>query len=236
MFSQSAEHYDRIYGAFKNYSEEAAKIAALIKEKHPSARTVLDVGCGTGEHARQLIEKFGYGVDGIDLDPKLIEMAARKNRSSVFSVADMMDFKLDKTFDVVVCLFSSIGYVKTIENVVRTLTQFKQHLAKSGVVIIEPWFTPDNWTEGRVFLKTYEDDDLKVARVSHSRREGNISVLDFQYLIGTTDGISHEVERHELGLFTVDQMKACFFNAGFAVEHDPIGLTDRGLYVARLKE
>ena len=85
-------------------------------------------------------------------------------------------------------------------------------------------------------MNTYEDEDLKVVRVSHNRIEGNISILDFQYLIGTAGGISHEVERHELALFTVDQMKACFSNAGFSVEYDAIGLTDRGLYVARLKE
>jgi ubiquinone/menaquinone biosynthesis C-methylase UbiE len=235
MFSKTAEHYDRIYGAFKNYSEESTKIATLIKEIHPRAQTVLDVACGTGEHARQLTERFGYVVDGIDLDANLIALAALKNRGRKFSVADMIDFNLDKKFDVISCLFSSIGYVRTIENVERTLTQFKQHLAKDGVVIVEPWYAPDSWTEGKVFLKTYEDSDLKVARVSHAKRDGDLSVLDFEYLIGTVSGISHEVERHELGLFSIDTMKACFAHAGFTVAYDPVGLTDRGLYVGRLR-
>lgn len=234
MFSQSAEHYDCIYGAFKNYGEETGKIAELVKQKHPQARSMLDVACGTGEHARHLIEKYGYEVDGIDLDPTLIAMATRKNKTSTFSVADMTDFHLGKRFDVITCLFSSIGYVRTTENVERTLASFKKHLSLGGVVIVEPWFTSYNWAGGRVYMKTYEDEELKVVRVSHGKRDGDLSVLDFQYLIGTADGIKHEVERHELGLFTVDQMKRCFSNAGFEVEYDPVGLAERGLYIARL--
>ncbi len=115
MFSQSAEYYDRIYGAFKNYAEEAARIAALVKQKHPQARTMLDVACGTGEHARHLIDKFGYEVDGIDLDPTLIAMAARKNKTSTFSVADMTDFHLGKRFEPpVACPVGAIAVARSV--------------------------------------------------------------------------------------------------------------------------
>src|SRR5262245_60018902 len=56
MFSASAELYDLIYSQFKDYASETAEIAATIRRLHPSARTVLDVACGTGEHARLLRE------------------------------------------------------------------------------------------------------------------------------------------------------------------------------------
>ncbi len=67
MFSVTAEIYDAIYG-FKDYAGEAMKIRQLIARERPGARTILDIACGTGEHARLLSPDFE--VDGIDLEPK----------------------------------------------------------------------------------------------------------------------------------------------------------------------
>ena len=56
MFSESAELYELIYSRFKDYAAEAERIATLIRRVHPSAQRILDVACGTGEHARLLSE------------------------------------------------------------------------------------------------------------------------------------------------------------------------------------
>ena len=81
MFTASAELYDTIYSSFKDYGAEADRIAALLRAAHPACRTVLDVGCGTGEHARLLTAR-GFHVDGLDRDPGLLRVAARKNPAS----------------------------------------------------------------------------------------------------------------------------------------------------------
>jgi hypothetical protein len=99
-------------------------------------------------------------------------------------------------------------------------------------VLVEPWFAPDAWTPGRVFVQTAESERVKVCRMSHSARRDRLSVVTFEYLIGTAEGIEHKRERHELGLFEPEEMKACFREAGFDVEHDPAGPTGRGLYIA----
>jgi ubiquinone/menaquinone biosynthesis C-methylase UbiE len=106
MFTKTAEYYDLIY-SFKNYASEAKKIDALIKKEHLTARSILDVACGTAEHAKLLAQDFS--VDGIDLEPKFIQAAQRKVPSGNFSVADMRQFELGKKYDVVQCLFSSIA-------------------------------------------------------------------------------------------------------------------------------
>ena len=233
MFSKSAELYDRIYSEFKDYQAESTKIHDLISRECPSGRTLLDVACGTGEHARLLAEQHGYHVDGIDLDEKLLALARRKVPGGVFRCVDMADFDLGKTYDVVMCLFSSIGYLKTLKRVTEALARFKAHIQDDGMILVEPWFQPNGYHPGRTFLNTAQSSDLKVARMGTSQVEGRISTLRFEYLIGTHGAICHEVEEHELGLFTVDEMKKCFGDAGLKVKYDSEGPSGRGLYLAR---
>lgn len=233
MFSESARHYDLIYSKFKDYEEESRNLVALLEKWHPSARTVLDVACGTGEHARILREKHGLAVDGIDIEEQFVEITRGKNRAGSFTRADMIDFDLGRRYDVVVCLFSAIGYVRTLENLTRTLVNFRNHLAEDGLILVEPWFTPEAAQPNRFDLVTAESDDVKVARASHSEIRGRISIIRFDYLVGRREGITHATEIHELGLFTIDETKACFRGAGLDVEHEPEGFFGRGLYLAR---
>src|SRR5262249_43988229 len=116
MFALTAQYYDLIY-SFKNYGVETTKIRAAIRKEHPTAHSILDVACGTGEHAKLLSTEFD--VDGIDLEPRFVEIARRKVPTGTFSVADMRSFELKKKYDVVQCLFSSIGYLTQGDDVVR---------------------------------------------------------------------------------------------------------------------
>ena len=67
--------------------------------------------------------------------------------------------------------------------------------------------------------------------MSHSGQRGKVSVLDFQYLIGTSKGVEHRAEIHELGLFTHKEYMEAFKAAGLKVIHDAQGLDGRGLYI-----
>lgn len=233
MFVKSARYYDEIYRQFKDYGDECAKIADAIRKALPRARTILDVACGTGEHAKILKDRFGFNIDGIDLDRGLIEVASSKNPAGKFEVADMRSFSLGRKYDVVTCLFSSIGYARTLDGVRNSLECFGKHLLPGGVIIVEPWYAPDAWHPGKVFLKTAETPEFSLCRMSFSEQEGPLSRLRFEYLIGTPQGIQQEAEIHELGLFTIDEMLSAFARAGLTATYDPIGLSDRGLYLAR---
>src|SRR6187399_585650 len=114
MFRESAELYDAIY-SFKDYAAEAAQIAALLRAVHPETRSILDVACGTGEHAHHLAVTHGFDVDGLDLDAGLLRVARDKHQAGSFFQADMSDFALEKRYDAVLCLFSSIAYLVTLE-------------------------------------------------------------------------------------------------------------------------
>ena len=230
MFSNSAHIYDAVY-SFKDYATESERIHALIEERSPGAATLLDVACGTGKHLEQL--RAWSAVTGLDLDADLLTIARERLGDVELHQGDMTAFSLGRQFDVVTCLFSSIGYVGTVERLVRAIAAMATHLAPGGVLIVEPWLTPDVWMVDRPHLLTVDEPELKIARMTISGREGRLAIMNFEYLIGTPAGIEAFSERHEAALFTGEEYRAAFTAAGLAVEHDPDGLTGRGLYVAR---
>jgi SAM-dependent methyltransferase len=233
MFTESAALYDTIYGSFKDYAAEVERIATLLRAAHPDAHMILDVACGTGEHARRLAETYGYAVDGLDLDAALLEIARAKHPAGTFLQGDMSDFALGRRYDVVTCLFSSIGYLATIDRVTRALWCFREHLAPGGIVVVEPWFTPEVLDDGHVSTVRAEAGALHVERTAHTSIVGRLSRIRFDYRIEDASGVRTVTEQHELGLFTTQEMLAAFADAGLEAEHDPVGLIGRGLYVAR---
>ena len=231
MFSKSAQYYDEIYAAIdKNYAAEANKVRKIVqKYKKSKGKSLLDVACGTGVHAG-FLSKY-YQVEGVDLDPKMLAVAKKKYPNIRFHQGDMTDFELGRQFDAIVCLFSSIGYVKTKSRLQKAVKTMKKHLCPGGILLIEPWFSAKQWHPGRVSMTQVDESDLKIVRMSHARQRGKISLLEFQYLIGTSKGIEHLVEIHELGLFTHREYMDAFKTAGLKVTHDPEGLDGRGLYI-----
>ena len=227
MFSASAEYYDLVYSK-KDYRGEADKLRQIFRIYVPQARSLLDLGCGTGEHLRFLPE---FKVAGIDLDPTFIRAARKKRSDGTFQVADMHRFELDSKFDILVCLFSSIGYLLTDEAILSALACFKEHLSLGGAIFIEPWFEPSAWFTGRVDMTVSEDDHRKVCRIMTSQREGDLSVLNGYYLLGEGVNVRYAEERHELLLLNQSQWRDLFRKADLTVEYLPDAFSSRGLYV-----
>jgi len=229
VFSRSARIYDAVYSSIRDYPSEAAELDRLIQERRPGARTLLDVACGTGAHLEHLV---GYEVERLDLDPEMLAVARARLPNVPFHQGDMAAFDLGKRFDAIVCMFSSIGYVRTEERLRSAIASMARHLGPGGVLVVEPWLSPDAWLDRHVGAVFVDEPELKTARMNVAQREGNVSMFDFEYLVGTPDGIERFSERHELGLFTVDEYLEAFRAAGLEAEHDPEGPMGRGLYIA----
>lgn len=233
MYTESVRYYDKIY-AFKDYKAEAERLIAVIRENLRSGgKRLLDVACGTGLHLEHLKEQFE--VEGLDVSEEMLELACQRNPGVMYHQGDMVDFSLSRTFDVVTCLFSSIGYVKTVENLGHAISCMVRHLIPGGILVLEPWFTPEDWRSNTVHAIFIDEPDLTIARINTSLAEGRLSYFNMHYLIGTPEGTTHFVEYHELGLFKADEMKAAFNVARLEVRYDPEGLTGRGLYIGLKK-
>lgn len=229
MFSKSEQFYDAVYSR-KNYAEEARRLKAIIAEyKRSPGNTLLDVACGTGGHIPYLRDDFAY--EGLDLDPAMLAIARTRYPEIPFHSGDMRDFSLGRQFDVVTCLFASIAYVKTLPHLRQAVANMARHLLPGGVLVVEPFVTPDVWQPGRPAANFVDQPELKIARMFVAAQEGTVAILDFHYLVATHAGIEHFTERHEMGLFTVEENRAAFTEAGLDVIHDGEGLTGRGVYV-----
>jgi SAM-dependent methyltransferase len=231
LFDKSADYYDVIYDAVgKNYLAESKRLRQLIRlHKKSKGNTLLDVACGTGRHISHL--KPSYAVEGLDLDPKLISIARKRNPKVRFYQANMLTFKLHKQFDVVTCLFSAIGYMTTVHKLRRAVRNMSLHVKPGGVLIIEPWITPRDFIKGKLGAVFVDEIKLKIARIDRSTVRGHISTLDFQYLIATPRGTQYFTEREKFGLFTHSEYVNSIRLTGLKVVYYGKGLIGRGLYV-----
>lgn len=228
-YSRSARLYDLIY-AFKGFEDTGERLRELIRNRAPNASSILDVGCGTGQHLQMLgdLERVG-----LDLSEEMLAVAAERCPDVELHQGDMASFALDRTFDVVISLFNAIGYVETPDRLRSAISAMADHTDPGGLVLVEPWLHPNRYWEGHVSLNTATSDDLKVAWMYTQVREGDVSRFDIHYLVGGGDGVEHFVEVHSMGLFTDEQYRDAFTAAGLQVEHDPTGLFGRGLYLGR---
>ena len=228
MFTKSAKFYDAIYH-FKDYKAASLKLDRIIKDKHPAAKTLLDTACGTGKHIEHL--QHHYDVEGLDINEELLDVAKERCPNTVFHIADLSNFSLNKKFDVITCLFSSIAYVKSEEKLFSSLRYMSEHLNPDGLIIVEPWFSKENFRTGTITANHYDSNDLKITWMYTSEIENDMSVLDINYLVGTPDEVTYFKEKHEIGLFDDSQYRKAFTDAGLKVFYDNEGLFGRGMYI-----
>ncbi len=234
QYGELAKYYDVIY-QWKDYRKEARVVRGLAElYKASPGNSLLDVGCGTGKHLQHLAGKFD--CVGMDASEAMLEQARRNVRGVEFIQGDMVDFDLRRQFDVILCLFSSIGYVRTYPRLARTLRNFAAHLREGGVVIIEPWFTKSTIKTGYVHVLTQGNDRLKIVRVDHTKVKGSTSILDERIIIAEKNkGITVYKDRMVMGLFEQDEFLELMEKAGLKARYLKKSLAPgRGLYVGVL--
>jgi dTDP-3-amino-3,4,6-trideoxy-alpha-D-glucopyranose N,N-dimethyltransferase len=231
-YTRFANVYDDAYH-FIDYGRSAGWMRDLIHARHPDAQTLLELACGTGRYLELLAGDFV--VEGLDLSPEMLAKARTRVPSVPLHEGDMTEFRLDRRYDVVCCLFRSIGYVGTTQKLERAVAAMARHVAENGIVLIEPFFTPDAYWVNRVTLNDYKRDDLALAWMYVSEREASLARLRINCLVGTPAGVEHFVEVHELGLFTRDDFEKAFATAGLQLEYESDAPGGTGLYIGRAR-
>lgn len=229
VYKSFVKYYDRLY-SWKDYKTESEKIREYVKKyKTSRGKEMLDVACGTGNHI-QYLKKF-FNITGIDLDKDMLRIARKKFSDVKFIHGDMRTFRLDKQFDVIVCLFSSIAHLKTYNNLEKTIRNFSQHLKQGGVVIIEPFVSPELYIDNILDAYTVDTPDLKLTRMNRSKRKGNVAIYDFHYLVGERGRIKYFAEVMKLGMFESSRVLKMMINAGLRAKFFKKRKEYRGRYI-----
>jgi SAM-dependent methyltransferase len=231
---QEAAVYDVIHNRppDRDYQADARLLLEIIaRDGGVAERSVLDVGCGTGLHL-ELLLAAGFEVEGLDVSEDQLAIAAGRLPEVKFHRGDMADFDTGRRYGHVCCLFSSVGYMVTPPRLNQAIAAMGRHVLPGGLLIVEPWHHPDTFgtgTSGRFV----EQPGLTLARFSIKEQDGQVSTATQHYFVDRGGAVTHFVETHVMGLFTIAEYEHAFRAAGFAVWHDRVGCIGRGLFVGR---
>lgn len=237
LFDRWAELYDATYAAKgKDYRGEAARLLALARERLPprpggAVRSLLDVACGTGEHLRFLRQELE--VAGVDRSAAMLAVARRKLPGVRLERADMTTLRLERRFDLVTCLFSSVGYLDGEAALREAIRRMAAQLEPGGLLIVESALTPERLQPPRTSTLEFECGGARVRRTTTARHEADLLRIRFDYRIQNGHRAARLIEEQPIRLFTDGCYRRAFRAAGLEVDHDPHGLTGLGLYLGR---
>jgi SAM-dependent methyltransferase len=183
VFNSYAAYYDLLYKE-KNYKEEAAFVHQQIQQNFPGAKTILDLGCGTGKHAYELA-KLGYEVTGVDLSQQMVDIAIEKTPSNLsldFCQGDIRNIRLNRQFDAIVSLFHVMSYQVSNNDLLSAFATAKKHLNQNGIFLFDAWYGPGVLTDLPVVrIKRMEDEQILVLRIAEPVIHTERNVVDVNY-------------------------------------------------------
>jgi SAM-dependent methyltransferase len=205
VFGTYARYYDLLYRD-KDYAAEAQYVHRLIQSHALGARSILELGCGTGAHA-VLLAGEGYRIHGVDLstnmlelaDARLAEMPPEQASRVEFSQGDIRTVRINSKFDAVISLFDVISYQATNEDLRAAFATAKAHLKPGGVFIFDCWYGPAVLSNHpTVRVKRVEDEEVAVTRIAEPVMYPNENCVDVNYQVIIKHKASGAVEElHE---------------------------------------
>ena len=153
-----------------------------------STRSVLDLGCGTGNHAFPLAER-GYEVVGVDRSAEMLAHARGKsvnastNGRLVFQQGDIRAVELRRNFDAVLMMFAVLGYQLDNADVLSALRNARRHIRSDGIFVFDVWYGPAVLRERpsqRIKVIPGEDGG-QILRVTSGELDTNRQVCNVHY-------------------------------------------------------
>ncbi|AFY91641.1 class I SAM-dependent DNA methyltransferase [Chamaesiphon minutus] len=202
IFDNYARYYDLLYQD-KDYEGEAQFVDRLIQTHAPQTKTILELGCGTGNHA-MLLATAGYQVCGVDLSAEMLEYASRQcDRVSPevaarlqFSQGDLRQVRFvsgasqneNRQFDAVISLFHVISYQTTNQDLLAAFETAKIHLKPGGVFIFDIWYGPAVCHDPpTVRIKRLANRSIQVTRIAEPIVYPNENLVDVNYHVFIKD-------------------------------------------------
>ncbi len=219
--------YDALYGT-KDYAGEADLIARLLTRYGDDCRTLLDLGCGTGNHAFPLAKR-GFAVVGVDRSSAMLAQARAKAvlervvRPSPpeFIEGDVRHLDLKQRFDAVVMMFTVLGYQCDDEDLAATLAGVREHLKPGGLFIFDVWNGPAVLAQGLQHrVARARDGHVEITRTSHARLDSGRNLCHVRFDIARREAHGEPEtwqETHAVRYFFPDELALLLGGAGLSL-------------------
>jgi SAM-dependent methyltransferase len=223
-----ADRYDLFY-AEKDYEAECDMLEkAFRRYGKGKTRTVLDLGCGTGNHAFPLAKR-GYNVTGVDRSPDMLAKAlskiahfkSRSQSSPEFLQGDLRSLDLSRRFDAVLMMFAVLGYQLTNEDVLVALRAVRRHLKPGGLFIGDVWYGPAVLAiRPGDKIKVIQTERGKVIRLASGTLDIQNHLAHVSYHVLDLQGrtvLSESKESHQMRYFFPQELALFLRQAGLEI-------------------
>jgi 2-polyprenyl-3-methyl-5-hydroxy-6-metoxy-1,4-benzoquinol methylase len=220
-----AELYDTFYSD-KDYNKETYLLEKIFKRYNCSpGKKILDIGCGTGNHAIRMAKK-GYKITGVDSSESMLEVAKRKCLKESIRIKlkkrCLPELNLNEKYDGIECMFNVIDYVLEDKNILKSLINIKEVLDEKGVFVFDfrnaiP--SINEYDSKRVIHSKYGKKDL--FRVSYSTVDPKTRTFDTEYECFIIEGgtlIERFKDMHKVRFFYPEEMKEFINKSGLSLE------------------
>jgi SAM-dependent methyltransferase len=224
LYSELAEYYFSIESNHREIQNDIILIRSYLNGlDQPS---ILDLGCGTGEHLNAL-KKFGVRGVGIDSSAEMLDVARRRYPSGIdFIRKSFSNFDYYNEFDAVLCLFGSMVYLLTDKDVDNFFWNTWRALKPGGIGIFELWHsTPVQKIKSRplshVSSTKYNDIIIERERgfniIEDPKR--TIAKVEYQYKVFSPDSSETYSDTHVMRSFTLEEISAFIKSNGFEIRN-----------------
>jgi ubiquinone/menaquinone biosynthesis C-methylase UbiE len=224
-FSLEATFYDKIWGRH-DYDADVKFLTSLFRKYH--CRSVIDIGCGTGNHALRLSKK-GYQVTGVDVSPTMLKIAKEKDkeRKIKFIRGDMK--KLEKVilkgqgFDAAICLGQVFSHFMTDKDLHAFLNRLHKILKQNGLFIFSARNAKkinEEYLNKLLLDHILNEEKLQLLMLAHNTRDSqnpNIIVWNPIYLIKQDSKVDLQIREHKLRWFEFSTLKKIMTENGFKI-------------------
>jgi|ETNmetMinimDraft_13_1059891.scaffolds.fasta_scaffold04773_2 SAM-dependent methyltransferase len=212
--------YDDLYRD-KDYALECDMLERVfLAYARSPVGSILDLGCGTGNHAVPMAER-GYRVMGVDRSLPMLERARAKDAGASldaavlrFAEGDIRTFTGEEVFDAVTIMFNVLGYQPSNDDVLAALRTARGHLAPGGLVVCDVWHGP------AVMLsppgereKSVACEDGKIVRRTRTEIDAERQLLSIHFRLRRLreDRMIEETEEtHIVRYFFPDELEVLF--------------------------
>lgn len=211
LYTTKAELYDRIIQtAGKHYKDEIGAIADILrkatKNKEP---LVLDMGCGTGTHAAELIKR-GFKIICGDLSKEMLAIAKKKTKAECLQM-DMRNFSLKQSVDAIICLFNTLFYNKNKRELLATFRSCYNSLKQSGILVLQitnPSLFKKEQNTAFTWKLSKDEAVIQSTFIHFPKMVNHFSFIDLKQR-------KEESDWHEMMIFPLETIKGALKKCGF---------------------